>query len=120
MSEDSDKPVRQRPSEHTEPSDAPIRHIERGGSGAFVVERDGQRMAELTYTIDPDGSAVLDHTYVSDELRGQGMGLQLTQSAVDWARGTGIKIVPVCSYARAVFAREHELSDVLRRDVPRG
>lgn len=93
---------------------SPIRHVEQRGGGAFLMERDGQRIAEMTYAIDENGSAVIDHTHVSPVLRGQGVGMQLVQAAVDWARGAGIKVVPVCSYARAVFERERGFADVLQ------
>ena len=114
MSDDPGKPTGQQAPDRAKPLDEPVRHVERDGGGAFVVERDGERMAELTYVVDHDGSAVLNHTYVSDELRGQGMALQLTMSAVQWARTSGTKVVPMCSFARAVFERHHELADVLR------
>lgn len=114
MSDDSDGPDGRQSSESAEPLDAPIRHLEQDGGGAFIVERDGRRLAELTYTFDRDGTAVLNHTFVSDELRGRGMALRLTKSAVEWARRSDVKVVPVCSYARSVFQQHHELTDVLR------
>lgn len=94
--------------------DSPIRHVEQHGGGAFVVERDGERIAELTYAMDPSGSAVIDHTFVSPVLRGQGMAMRLVEAAVDWARAAGIKVVPVCSYARGAFDQERRFADVLR------
>ena len=114
MPDDPGSPADQQASDRAEPLDGPVRHVERDGGGAFIVERDGERMAELTYAIDHDGSAILNHTYVSDELRGQGMALKLTMSAVQWARSSNTKVVPVCSFARAVFERHQELADVLR------
>lgn len=114
MSSDSGGPDGPQSSDDAEPINAPIRQLEQDGGGAFVVERDGKRLAELTYTLDRDGTAVLNHTFVSDELRGRGMALRLTESAVEWARRSNVKVVPVCSYARAVFQQHNELKDVLR------
>lgn len=92
---------------------APIRHIEHGDRGAFLIERDGERLAELTYRLESSGCATLDHTYVSPALRGEGVGMQLVEAAVDWARQRGMKLMPVCSYARAAFEREQRFADVL-------
>ncbi|RYF66327.1 MAG: N-acetyltransferase, partial [Cytophagaceae bacterium] len=42
--------------------------------GRFYVEKDGKRLALMTYSIqEPDTMTIL-HTEVDDELRGQNMG----------------------------------------------
>ena len=90
----------------------PVRHAEQGDRGAFLIERDGERIAELTYRLERDSCATLDHTYVSPTLRGEGVGLQLVEAAADWARQRGLKLMPACSYARAVLEREPRFADV--------
>ncbi len=85
------------------------------GDGRFYVEQDGRTLAELVYEMDDAGNAVLEHTHVDDALRGQGVARQLVEAAVAWARDSGKRVVPVCSYARAIFQRDHSLSDVLAR-----
>ena len=94
-------------------SAASIRHAEQGDGGAFLMERDGDRVAELTYRLEDDARATLDHTYVSPDLRGEGVAMQLVEAAVDWARQSGTKLTPACSYARAAFEREQRFADVL-------
>lgn len=91
----------------------PPRHVVQHDGGAFLVERDGERLAEMTYALDGQGRAVIDHTWVSPVLRGGGTGLALVRAAADWARRDGVRVVPVCSYARAAFARHADLGDVL-------
>jgi hypothetical protein len=84
--------------------------------GEFVIERHGQRVAELTYRRAPDGTRfVIDHTEVDPSLRGQGVARRLLDAAVAWARASGQRIVPSCPYARAEFARDASLHDVLAR-----
>jgi len=34
-------------------------------------------------------------------------------AAVDWARKSGVKLVPVCPFAKAVFDRDPTIRDVL-------
>jgi len=81
--------------------------------GAFFIEREGQRLAELTFSATPDGKLViLDHTDVSESLRGQGIARKLVEAAVAWARRTNVKLVPLCPFAKAVFDREPEFGDV--------
>jgi predicted GNAT family acetyltransferase len=91
-----------------------IQREERGHRGAFYIDRDGERLASLTFSAGPDGKLVmLDHTEVSDALRGQGIARKLVEAAVAWARANGVKLVAVCPFAKAVFDKVPELRDVL-------
>lgn len=56
---------------------------------------------------------VINHTQVFDGYEGQGIARQLVMAAVDFARKEGRKIMPVCSYAKAVLTRTDEYQDVL-------
>jgi uncharacterized protein len=93
-----------------------IQREEQGHRGAFYIERDGERVAEQTFSRSPDGKIVMiDHTEVSVSLRGQGVAGQLTLAAVEWARKAVVKLVPVCPFARAVFDKDPSIRDVLAR-----
>ena len=58
---------------------------------------------------------IIDHTEVSDRLRGKGAGLQLVTAAVDYARENKIKILPLCTFAKSVFDRTPTFHDVLNK-----
>lgn len=90
-----------------------VRHEEAGDQGAFFVEHGGTRLAELKYVRQGRDRAVIQHTQVSDALRGQGVARRLVDAAVAWARASGTRVVPVCPYAKAVFDRDASLRDVL-------
>ena len=91
-----------------------IRHAASGHRGAFLVERDGARLAELTYTV-AGTRVILDHTQVDDALRGTGTGRKLVAAAVYWAREEELLVMPLCPFARSVFDKTPEYSDVLVR-----
>lgn len=91
-----------------------IRHEEEGDLGAFYVPGPEGRLAELRYTRTSPETAVIEHTEVSSELGGRGVGRKLVEAAAVWARRTGTKLVPACTYARSVFERYPGLRDVLR------
>ena len=70
-------------------------------------------IAEVTYVYDKDDNLIIDHTFVSNELRGQNIGKQLIRKVVDFARQENKKIIPQCSFAKKEFIRNQEYNDVL-------
>ena len=92
--------------------DYKIEHEENTSEGSFFVEEGGNRIAELEY-IKRGNNININHTGVDDSLQGKGVGKALVMAAVDWARTSGIKITPSCSYARALFKKDTTLHDVL-------
>jgi predicted GNAT family acetyltransferase len=84
-----------------------------GNKGKFYIEIDGVELAEMTYVWRGTDRIIIEHTEVSDQLKGKGAGKQLVLKAVDFARQKGIKIIPICSFAKSVFDKLKELHDVL-------
>ncbi len=88
-----------------------IEHRKSESGGAFVVEERGEQLAEMTYSR-VGNRIVIDHTKVSSKLEGRGVGRKLVTEAVKWARADKLEIEPVCSFARALFDRTPDFSDV--------
>jgi hypothetical protein len=84
-----------------------------GTKGAFYIEENGIRLAEMTFSRAGDSLIIIDHTEVSDALRGTGAGKQLAAEAVAYARLNHLKILPLCPFAHAVFQKNTSYSDVL-------
>ncbi|MEK4515335.1 GNAT family N-acetyltransferase [Paenibacillus sp. FSL H8-0122] len=85
------------------------------GEGRFYIAGDGKDLAEITYrTEENTGNLVIDHTFVSEDLRGQGAGEKLVRAVVDLAREQSVKIVPECPYAAHQFEKHAEYKDVLK------
>jgi len=91
-----------------------IEHEQTGHRGAFFIEEEGKRLAELSYTV-AGSRVILDHTDVDDALRGTGAGRKLVAAAVDWAREEEVKLMPLCPFARSVFDKTPEFGDVLAK-----
>lgn len=91
----------------------PIEHQQRGSYGRYVLTLDGLE-SELTYT--RSGNQItINHTYVPPKQRGGHLALALVKRAVEDARAQGLKIVPICWYARVEIERRPEWHDVLAR-----
>lgn len=94
--------------------DAPEIHREEGDSkGRYWLTIDGHE-AEMTYSRLGGAAIIIDHTGVPDALRGRGAGEALVLRAVEDARTEGRKIVPLCPFAAAQFARHEDWRDTLQ------
>jgi predicted GNAT family acetyltransferase len=91
-----------------------IERTEHGSKGAFIVKENNELLAEMTYSKAGDHLIIIDHTEVTDALRGTGAGKQLVSAAVNYARENKIKILPLCPFAKSVFDRTPEFADVLK------
>ncbi|MEY9972839.1 putative GNAT family acetyltransferase [Lysinibacillus sp. RC46] len=78
---------------------------------AFAYEQEGERLAEITWQ-QKGQVMVMDHTYVSDKLRGQGVAKKLLDHAAAYAREKGYKMEAVCSYVVAAFEKSNDYNDV--------
>ena len=74
----------------------------------------GERLAEMSYTV-AGSRVIIDHTDVDDRLRGKGAGKRLVRAAVEWARAENQKLMPLCPFAKSVFDKTADYSDVLAR-----
>jgi predicted GNAT family acetyltransferase len=92
-----------------------IKLTETANKGAFYIEQDGVRAAEMTFSKAGASLIIIDHTEVSDALRGKSAGKQLVAAAVQHARDHSIKILPLCPFAKSVFDKVPEYGDVLDR-----
>ncbi|KON97560.1 hypothetical protein AF333_20945 [Aneurinibacillus migulanus] len=84
------------------------------GERRFFIEQDGQKFAEITYTPVGDDTIIIDHTFVSDALRGQRIAEKLVYKVVEKARMENKKIIPLCPFAKSQFMRHEEYQDVLK------
>jgi len=89
-----------------------IAHDETDHRGAFFIELDGKRVAEMTYSRVNAALIIIDHTEVAASLGGQGVGRRLLDAAVDWARETQTKVLTTCPFAGAQFAKDPSIRDV--------
>ncbi len=86
------------------------------GTNKFYVGEDEQNFsAQMTYVPSGEDLMIIDHTEVSDELRGQNVGKLLVESGVNYARENNLKVVPLCPFAKALIDKTPEYQDVLKK-----
>ncbi len=81
--------------------------------GLFYIGDEAAFLAKLFYSMPSYDKMFMEHTGVSEGLRGQNTGFQLVAATVDYARKHQMKIIPVCPFAIALFKRKPEFTDVL-------
>ena len=91
-----------------------IEREELNGTHEFVLRIDGERFGFLEFTRPDTGVMCIEHVEVAVELRGSGLGKQLVQKAVAFAKDAKLRVVPICSYARAVIQRDPVMSAALK------
>ncbi|MED3764056.1 GNAT family N-acetyltransferase [Ureibacillus terrenus] len=85
--------------------------VERGTDYfAFEYKKDGEVLAEITWN-QRDGIMDMTHTFLSPQLRGQGVAKKLLEKAAEYAREHNYKMNPICSYVVAEF-QKGEYDDV--------
>ena len=90
--------------------------IHQGSKSFYVGESEDKPLAELVFEYSGEGIINIEHTNVSEVLRGQNVGRQLLQKLVEWARTENKKIVPHCPFAKAEMIKNKEYADVLVND----
>ena len=91
-----------------------IEREETNGVHEFVLRVEGTRLGFLEFTRPGVGVMRIEYVEVSPELRGTGLGKQLVEKAVAFARDNSLRVVPICSYARAVIQRDPAMSAATR------
>ncbi|MBQ6741730.1 MAG: N-acetyltransferase [Bacteroidales bacterium] len=64
----------------------------------------GEEIGEVTFP-ERDGTFVINHTYVDDRYRGQGIASELVRRAVEEIERRGGRVEATCSYALLWLAR---------------
>nr|WP_235832349.1 GNAT family N-acetyltransferase [Flavobacterium zhairuonense] len=90
-----------------------IQQINDTRRGYFEAIEDGKEAGKMTYTWAGDSKFIIDHTEVSPDFNGKGVGKKLVMASVEYARANNLKIIPLCPFAKSVFDKVPEIHDVL-------
>ena len=88
--------------------------IENENKGAAILEVEGNKIAEMTYSRATPNLVIIDHTEVNEKYQGEGLGRKLLDAIVAKARRDKFKILPLCPYAKSEFVKDASIKDVLK------
>ena len=90
-----------------------IKRTENRNQGEFYIEENGKQIALMTYKKSGENEITIDHTEVDESLQGNGVGKDIVEAGVKYARENDLKIVPSCPFAKKVINEKPEFQDVL-------
>lgn len=65
----------------------------------YYNDEKGKTLAEVTFPETEKGVYTIDHTFVDESLRGQGVAGKLVEKAVETIKNNGGEVKATCSYA---------------------
>jgi len=81
--------------------------------GYFYISVGGKQEGKMTFVFVGNDKIIIDHTEVNSGNTGKGFGRKMVVKAVEFALERNIKIIPLCPFAKSVFDKTPEFSDVL-------
>ncbi len=90
-----------------------VKHDDNPKNGVFRLSEEGVEAGLMTYTWAGDTRFIIDHTEIYPQYEGKGYGKQLVSAAVEFAREKQVRIVPLCPFAKLIFAKNPKFRDVL-------
>lgn len=84
-----------------------------GKKGRFVLYEDAKEAGEMTFTWAGESKIIIDHTGVGEEHGGKGYAKKLMAKALEFIRERGIKVIPLCPFAKAMMDKDPSTHDVL-------
>lgn len=81
----------------------------------LYLEDNGETYAEITWSNAGDNVMIVDHTYVADSHRGEGLAGKLVAAVADKARADNKKIIPLCPFAKKEFEQKEQYADVWKK-----
>ena len=80
----------------------------------FLLDKNNKTIAEVTFPDVDENTVNINHTYVDDSLRGQGIAGKLIKAVAEQLQAQNKKAVLTCSFAIKWFERNPEYSNLLK------
>lgn len=81
--------------------------------GKFILLENDTPAGEMTYVWAGPGKFIIDHTEAYEAFSGKGYGKKLVMQGIAYAKEKGVKILPLCPYAKKVMEGDESLHDMI-------
>ncbi len=90
-----------------------FKHDTHNQGGTFYILADNQKAGEITYVWAGEDKFIIDHTETYEDFSGKGYGRMLVEKAIEYANSKGVKILPLCPYARRIMESDVRMSTLI-------
>lgn len=87
-------------------------HLQTEQNRVFMADENQKIVAQVTFPAVKEGLVDINHTFVDESLRGQGVAGQMMQAVAENLRRHHQKALLTCSYAVTWFEKHPEYADV--------
>ncbi|MFA5603366.1 MAG: GNAT family N-acetyltransferase [Bacilli bacterium] len=87
--------------------------LRKGNNSFYIGDDELEPVAIINYVTAGDKRLIIDSTYVSETLRGQGIGELLLDEVVKLARKNKKIVIPLCPFAKHIMSKTNKYNDVL-------
>jgi predicted GNAT family acetyltransferase len=87
--------------------------IKKGVNKFYIGDTSEKPLAEIILTDINQDLITIEHTFVDEQLKGQGVGSVLVKEVVEFATKENKKLIPLCSFAKKEFDKNNEYKKVL-------
>lgn len=81
----------------------------------YLNNEQGVTIADVTFPNVKDGVVDINHTFVDESLRGQGIAGKLMVEVAEQLRKESKKAIPTCPYAIGWFGKNKDYDDILEK-----
>ncbi|MBP1133589.1 putative GNAT family acetyltransferase [Serratia sp. PL17] len=78
----------------------------------YINDPQGKMIAEISFVPSGDKLTIIDHTWVDEVLKGQGVSKKLVALVVAKMRAENRKIIPLCPFAKHEFDTTPDYQDI--------
>lgn len=82
----------------------------------YEASADGKVVGFSAYHLIDKGVYALPHVEVDSAFEGRGVASLLMRESLDHIRESGLKVVPICPFARAYIEKNPSYSDLVHED----
>lgn len=83
----------------------------------YVLDENGNKIVRATFPFIEENVINVDHTFVTKELRGQGIASNLMNEVYNYAKEKGYTAVASCPYAVVWFKRNKDKQDIINTNI---
>lgn len=87
--------------------------IKKGTNKFYIGGSEANPLAEITWVPSERNRVIANHTYVSNELRGQGVAKLLLERFIEWVREENLQVIPQCSFVKDQMEKNSDYHDLL-------